>query len=377
MQFMARFSCIKLSFICLFRFQYLPRKRFQMYSPTSFKQTILTALLVTIPTLVYPQSKATFASVERNGVLDDSIVHDEVAVLTKDIVLDDKQRSRAIECRVYAPATGEMLPLILFSHGFGADKTAFGLISQHIAARGYVVVHPSHQNGIGKGGARPGGMDRAALLQQIREQGGLAALMGNSSGVEGRVADLLFIMDHPDRLIAAVPELADRLDATRIGVGGHSFGAFTASLLGGVTVAMGGQKARSLADKRVKCILPISGQGTGQQGLTADSWKDLSLPMMTITGSRDRGAGGQGPEWKMEPYRLSPPGGKHLVFIEGANHVSFGGYRGIANEFTPAVQRASVLFWDAYLKDDPAALQSLKSKALEKSFPGRVKQEWK
>jgi predicted dienelactone hydrolase len=298
-------------------------------------------------------------------------------VLARDIVLKDERRGRAIECRVYAPEQGEKLPLILFSHGFGADKTAFELVSRHVAARGYVVVHPSHQDGVGKSAGRPGGMDRESLLRQIRERGGLAAMLSDQSRVEGRIADLLFVMDHPEKLSAAVPELADRLDASRIGVGGHSFGAFTASLLGGVTVDLGGQRARSFKDKRVKCILPISGQGTGQQGLTAESWKQLTLPMMTITGSRDRGAGGQGPEWKMEPYRLSPPGDKYLVFIEGANHVSFGGYRGVANEFTPAVQQASVLFWDAYLKDDPAAIKALKDKILEQSFPGRVRQEWK
>lgn len=304
-------------------------------------------------------------------------LHAEDAVLTKDIVLHDEARSRAIECRVHAPANGGRLPLILFSHGFGADKTAFGPISEHIAARGYVVVHPSHQDGIRNDGVRPGGLDRAELLRQIREQGGLAELIARPSGIEGRVADLLFIMDHPDQLVAAMPELEGRLDATRIGVGGHSFGAFTASLLGGVTVDMSGQQGRGFRDKRVKCILPISGQGTGQQGLTADSWKDLTIPMMTITGSRDRGAGGQGPEWKKEPYHLSQPGDKHLVFIEGANHVCFGGYRGVANEFTPAVRQACTLFWDGYLKGDPTALKALKDKSLEPSFPGRVKQEWK
>ncbi|GAB4183898.1 MAG: hypothetical protein Fur0032_24870 [Terrimicrobiaceae bacterium] len=50
----------------------------------------------------------------------------------------------------------------------------------------------------------------------------------------------------------------NRLDATRIGVGGHSFGAYTAMLLGGVTADLGGVKARRFADPRVRCILPIS-----------------------------------------------------------------------------------------------------------------------
>ncbi|MFM8414937.1 MAG: hypothetical protein ACKOCX_09445, partial [Planctomycetota bacterium] len=43
---------------------------------------------------------------------------------------------------------------------------------------------------------------------------------------------------------------------------------------------------------------------------------------------QSRGAGGQTVEWKQEPYRLSPPGDKYLVVIDGANHFSFGGRLG-------------------------------------------------
>uniref|UniRef100_A0A7C4LPW6 Acetylhydrolase n=1 Tax=Schlesneria paludicola TaxID=360056 RepID=A0A7C4LPW6_9PLAN len=238
-------------------------------------------------------------------------------VLTRDIVLKDDRRARALECRVYTPEKGDKLPLILFSHGFGADKTAFELVSRHVAARGYVVVHPSHQDGVGKSAGRSGGMDREALLRQIRGRGGLAALLSDQSRVEGRLADLLFVMDHPDQLIAAVPELAGRLDASRIGVGGHSFGAFTVSLLGGVTVDLGGQRARSFKDERVKCILPISGQGTGQQGLTDKSWDTLKLPMMTITGSRDRGAGARGRSGKWSLTASARPATSTLCSSKG------------------------------------------------------------
>ena len=83
---------------------------------------------------------------------------------------------------------------------------------------------------------------------------------------------------------------------------------------------------------------------------------------MTITGSRDQGAGGQGPDWKKEPYLFSPPGDKYLVYIEGANHMSFGGGLGSrGSKPTEVVKATSLAFWNAYLKDDAAAKTSLQS----------------
>lgn len=268
----------------------------------------------------------------------------------EDISLRDAKRGLDIKCRVHFPAQGEKLPLILFSHGFGADRTAFSPIAQHWADHGYVVVHPSHIDGFGKSKGKGGDLPA----------GGLPALLKNAAlKIENRVGDLTFLLDSLDQLAAKLPALGDRIDRSRIGIGGHSLGAFTTMLIGGVTADIGEVKARSFKDARVRCILPISGQGTGQQGLTESSWSALTIPMLTMTGSLDKGAGGQGPEWKKEPFKLSPAGDKYLVFIEGANHTSFGGTR--PGDITEAVKASTLAFWDAYLKEDSAAKASLKS----------------
>lgn len=295
------------------------------------------------------------------------------AVKSDDITLRDDKRGKDIECRVHYPEAGDKLPLIVFSHGFGADKTAFATISKHVAEHGYVVVHPSHNDGFGRSGAKQG----AGGFKGLRSGGGLAGVMNDPAKVEGRVGDVTFILDAIEQLTAKVPELKGRIDTTRIGVGGHSYGAYTSMLIGGVTADLGGQKARSFADPRVKCILPISGQGTGQQGLTEPSWANLKLPMMTMTGSRDQGAGGQGPDWKKEPFKFSPPGDKYLVFIEGANHVSFGGFGGRESDITRVVKAMTLAFWDAYLKGNEKAKVALKSGEVVKPFTGTAKVESK
>lgn len=295
---------------------------------------------------------------------------------SEDIALRDEKRGKDIECRVHYPETGDRLPLIVFSHGFGADKAAFAAISQHVAAHGYVIVHPSHADGFGRSADRqaegPGG------IRALRSGGGLPDLLADPSRIEGRVADVTAVLDSAAQIVAKIPALKGRLDLSRIGVGGHSYGAYTSMLVGGVTADIGGAKARSFADPRVRCILPISAQGTGQQGLTESSWSALRLPMMTVTGSRDRGAAGQGPDWKEEPFRFSPPGDKHLVVIQGANHMSFGGGLGERSSGTTEVVKAVTLaFWDAYLKGDDKAKAALRSGEVAKPFAGKAKIESK
>ncbi len=272
-----------------------------------------------------------------------------VAAPMEDVTLRDEKRGLDVECRVHHPEKGDKLPLIVFSHGFGADRTAFTPIAQHWAEHGYVVVCPSHPDGFGKSKGKGPPLPK----------GGIAALMENSAKkIENRVGDLTFVLDSLDQLRAKVPALSGRIDSSRIGVGGHSLGAYTASLIGGVTADIGSENARSFKDARVRCILPISAQGTGQQGLTESSWSALTIPMLTMTGSLDKGAGGQGPEWKKEPFKFSPAGDKYLVFIEGANHVGFGGAR--PGVITDAVKASTLAFWNGYLKDEATEKALLK-----------------
>ena len=195
--------------------------------------------------------------------------------------------------------------------------------------------------------------------------GGLVGRLNDPARIADRVADIVLVLDSLATIAEATPALEGRIDTGRIGVGGHSFGAYTAMLIGGVTVDLGGGQGRSFRDERVACILPISPQGTGQQGLTKRSWAGLTIPMMTITGTRDRGVGGQGVEWRKEPYAFSPPGDKYLVVIDGANHLSFGGGPGRrGSAISDVVKIGSTRFWDAYLEDSDSALTDLRSERL-------------
>jgi len=300
-----------------------------------------------------------------------------VVEIVDNLTLRDATRKKDLPYKVYYPKTGGPYPLILFSHGFGGNKDAFGPIGKHWASHGYVVIHPTHSDGLNrrKADAKEAGEQKSATPPRF---GGLLGGLNDPVKIGERVADLVLILDQLHHLPKAVPGLKDKIDAKSIGVAGHSFGAYTTMLIGGVTVDLGQDKSKSFLDKRVKCILPISAQGTGQQGLTKKSWDTLKRPMMTITGTRDRGAGGQDVEWKKEPYKYSPKGDKYLVVIDGANHFSFGGSVGrLGRDVTESVKLCSTHFWEAYLKDSEVSKKYLQSEKFVKDAGGKFTVERK
>src|ERR1043165_2634902 len=53
-------------------------------------------------------------------------------------------RGLDLEVRVSAPADGDRLPVIVFSHGFGSSLHGYGPLTDHWAEHGFVVVQPTH-----------------------------------------------------------------------------------------------------------------------------------------------------------------------------------------------------------------------------------------
>ncbi|MCX7826402.1 MAG: hypothetical protein N2689_12715, partial [Verrucomicrobiae bacterium] len=164
----------------------------------------------------------------------------------------------------------------------------------------------------------------------------------------------------------------------RIGVGGHSFGANTAQLIGGAKVRLpGGEK--SFADARVRAVMLLSGQGPGEM-LTEESWENFTRPLFVMTGSKDGPTRtGQPAEWRKKPYELSPPGDKYLVWVEGLDH-GYGGITGV--RFNPKNQdnadhvrwtkMATLAFWDASLKQNKEARAYLESGKLSAISSGKL-----
>src|SRR3978361_1130581 len=60
------------------------------------------------------------------------------------LTLPTPVRGVDLEVRVSAPTSGRDLPVVLFSHGFGASSRAYGPLVDFWAAHGFVVVQPTH-----------------------------------------------------------------------------------------------------------------------------------------------------------------------------------------------------------------------------------------
>ncbi|MEM7601209.1 MAG: hypothetical protein AAF357_07295, partial [Verrucomicrobiota bacterium] len=196
---------------------------------------------------------------------------------------------------------------------------------------------------------------------------------------ESRPEDIKFILDSIPTLEADISNLAGRVDYDRVGVGGHSFGAHTAQLIAGTKTSSIGGGTQSHEDDRPLAFVLISPQGRGPQ-LDEEAWSEFDRPALVVTGTRDGGRGGQDYTWRLDPYDLSPPGEKYLLFIENAHH-GFGGITGISGmgNSGPAdpnhlayVQSTTTAFWDAYLKDEAAANELLVSKRIDELSEGEA-----
>lgn len=273
-------------------------------------------------------------------------------VLTVDrLLLHDSARGKYLPVKIYYPDGPGPFPVIIFSHGALASKDAYWGLGLYWASFGYISIHPSHADSILDSGFR--GTLRDAIL--------------NAKFWRERPRDISFVIDSLSEIEETAPVLKGRMDLQHIGVGGHSFGAYTAQAIGGATVTMPDGTQQSFADRRVSAVLMLSPQGHGQMGLTEHSWDSFRVPMLLMFGSRDFGPFGQKPAWRSEPFQKAPSGDKYKVELSGATHMGFAGpwlRTGQQSEVFHCTKLESIAFWDAYLKGKPAAKQFLRDRAL-------------
>ncbi|GAA3221112.1 hypothetical protein GCM10020216_032240 [Nonomuraea helvata] len=242
-----------------------------------------------------------------------------------------------------APATGGDLPVIVFSHGVGWSMDGYAPLADFWAARGFVVVQPTHLDSRTLG--LPADDPRTPRIWRFR------------------VEDLKRVLDELDQLEASVPGLKGRLDRHRIAVAGHSWGAQTAStLLGARVLDSDGVPGEDLSDPRVKAgvLFAVPGRGDDLTPFAAEhlpfmkpSFDHMAAPALIVAGDHDQSAlSTRGPDWFTDPYFLSP-GSKSLLTLFGAEH-SLGGIPGyeVAETTDESPERVALiqqLTW-AYLR---------------------------
>lgn len=283
-----------------------------------------------------------------------------------DLVVHDPARAKDLPVNVTYPKGEGHHPAIVFSHGAWASNTYYYQLADHWASHGFVVVQPTHEDSI-------------ALGQTFGDEKVFALGMT-------RVIDDTFLVTNINAL--GIEDLDGRIDENRIGLGGHSYGANTAMLMGGLTVFDGEGKGRSVGDPRLKAIFVLSGQGLGE-GRTPESYKSIDKPMLVVTGSKDRGRAGQPVDWRVDPYTYAEPPDKYLLFIEEADH-SFGALTNprppertagrdlpVRPTHAAMVMSVSTAFFDAYLNGSEDARAFLRSGAVSAESAGEGRLDFK
>lgn len=273
-------------------------------------------------------------------------------------------RKKPLVVRVYEPTGTGKAPVVVFSHGFGANEDAFEPICQNWAKGGYVVLSLRHEDADKLSGGAGRNQQTGTLrdrLQRARSggTGASGALTGQLSGLpeqsEPRIGDVMFLLDHLDDVQVKAPALKGRLDTSKIAMTGHSFGGFLSMAIGGVRFDTKSKKQASFLDPRVKALIPISAAGIGEFGLTAESWKDSTLPTLYISGTKDTRPG-HPITWRRDPFEHTK-NNVNLLTIEGANHFSYGGR--FPTPITRIVEKMTLAFLDQTLKGQRTDLNSV------------------
>jgi hypothetical protein len=257
------------------------------------------------------------------------------------IALYDRGRGRRLPLLIRPPARPVALaPVVIFSHGTGLDPTLYLYLAETWSRAGYFCIFPHHR--------------------------GASERVNGPAYWRVRPGDISFIIDSLEEISSRVPGWRGKIDRSRIGIGGHSHGAYSALLLAGARL----KSAGPLEERRARAFLALSPPGVKFLGLTARSFRSLRSPFFSLSGGKDIDRRfRKNASWRWDAFRMGKSDGKRFhAFLPEADHYGF--YDRITiheHDFTvpdpsclKSIARMTCLYWDASLKKDSAALRKLR-----------------
>ncbi|WP_137178855.1 acetylhydrolase [Roseomonas sp. AR75] len=276
----------------------------------------------------------------------------------------DAARDRDLPVLIRLPATPGPRPVVIISHGLGGSREGLAYLGRGVAEAGFVAVHLQHP-----------GTD-AAVWRGVAERGpALAAAALDVGNAVARLQDGIFAVTEVLRRAAQTGDpLAGRVDAERLAVAGHSYGAWLVQHLLGQRLP-GGDRGLPLPDRRLRAGIALS--PSPPRGLPPRlAFARVATPILHVTGTADHGwVEGASPADREIPFQSITGAPQALLVLDGARHAAFAdeaaaGPRWSDPAYHARVAAVSVLFLQAILMQDATARATLREGAPEALEPG-------
>ena len=288
---------------------------------------------------------------------------------------------RKVPIKLHIPISGGPYPVVIISHGAGGNWDTHYAQASYLASYGYAVLCLEHV-----------GSNTDRMKSSIRILHNLREMIHDSREVLGRPADVSFAIDQATQWSRENEKLRGRLDLGHVGVMGHSFGAFTTMVVAGMRPALdwiepklapGSGLGPNLADERLKCGIALSPQAPGEPFFLKESYSSLRVPLMGISGTKDKQQNGEPPIARYESFKLWPEMEKKNLFIwlANASHLDFTDSTGSDVHGRDSTTRADVqtvvrpailMFFNQCLKNQKSPSNLISSVTLKPYLGGLV-----
>jgi predicted dienelactone hydrolase len=265
-----------------------------------------------------------------------AVVHDES--------WRDARRERELPLRLRWPDGEALCALVVHSHGLGGNRNGGDAWGEAWQRAGLAVLHLQHP-----------GSDTEVLRR------GMLALRAAASAeqLRERVADMRFVVDEINRRAQQREPGWSRVRVDALGASGHSFGAVTVQALAGQRFPVATPHS---AEPRFKAFIAFS-PSLGQGIAASQAFAGVTRPFLAVTGSHDSDALGRGLSGadRARVYDALPSGQRALLWLEGADHMSFAGNAAqrLRARFGPLQREPQASEMEAQHHERIAALSSL------------------
>lgn len=206
-----------------------------------------------------------------------------VAAATTELIRLPASQGRELQVRIWRAE--KPVAMIVFSAGGNGQPTDYDKMLSALAEKGFTVIAPVHADALARG--------------DLSGSGGFNSFIG-------RIEDLAIARGYAKGTRADLPLV----------VMGHSFGSMMSALAVGASTPAGPQN-----DPEVKAIVTFSSPGLIPGLITANSFKSVATPVLTITGDKDVVQGFVS-DWRSHRalYDNNNKAGSTLVIVQGGGH---------------------------------------------------------